>query len=348
MSERFSTRIRIADRYIGPEDPVYVIAEIGANHNQDIGLAKALIDAAKDAGADAAKFQSLRYDKVHLTDLYDEDFARFFAQIELKEDWYDELAAHCRQRQIHFFSSATYLEAVDLLVDVGAPGIKIASAQFDIYPELVERAARTGLPLVMSTGLADYGGIERMLRLVREAGNRNVVLLHCVTEYPAIKERVNLRLIETYRRVFGCLVGFSDHTLGTAIPVAAVALGAVAVEKHLTLDRSAPGPDHHFAATPSEFAEMVQQIREVESALGDGVKADLNEAERAIRDKFLYKWVAAQDLKKGQALERDLLILRRAPGGIPQQDIGHLLGHRLEAEVPAGRLLEWKHLVFDG
>ncbi len=348
MSERFSTRIRIADRYVGPEDPVYVIAEIGANHNQDIGLAKALIDAAKDAGADAAKFQSLKFEPLYLSGKTSPQFREFFRQIELSEEWYGELASHCRERKIHFISSVAYLEAVNLLRQAGVPAYKIASAQFGIFPEVVAEAAMTGLPLLMSTGFAGYGDIQGMLDLCRQKGNLDVVLLHCVSQYPADMKRANLRLIETYRRTFGSLVGYSDHTLGIHAASAAVALGAVIVEKHITADRNMDGPDHHFAIEPEEFGQMVRNIRDIEVALGDGVRPPLSDEERAFREKISMKWVSEKDLKKGDRVDRARLTLRRAEGGIPRAMIDQLLCHRVKRDIPAGSLITWEDLEYAG
>jgi sialic acid synthase SpsE len=161
--------------------------------------------------------------------------------------------------------------------------------------------------------------IEKSSPKVYQILTQPFILLHCITEYPAQLERVNLNLIKTYRRAFGCIVGYSDHTLGVAVAPAAVALGAAVIEKHITIDRKGNGPDHFFAATPSEFKEMTTQIRMVESALGNGIKAPLNEAEKLQRDAFLYKWVAQKDLKAGERVNLKHLDLRRMEGGIPEQ-----------------------------
>jgi sialic acid synthase SpsE len=340
-------QIKIGERQVGDGEPAYIIAEIGSNHDQSLDKAKALIDVAANAGADAAKFQSLNFEKVHHPERSNENIAQLYKKINFPENWHQKLADHCKKSGLHFLSSVTYVESVDLVVSAGAPAIKIASAQFDIFSDLVTKAAKTGLPLIMSTGLADYGGIERMKSLVNREGNDQIILLHCVTEYPAPLERVNLNLIKTYRRAFGCIVGYSDHTLGVAVAPAAVALGAAVIEKHITLDREGNGPDHFFAATPNELKEMITQIRLVESALGNGVKKPLNEAEQLQRDAFLYKWVAQNDLKAGERVNSKHLVLRRMDGGIPEQMGEHLLHHRLTRNVSAGTPLEWTDLVYE-
>lgn len=340
--------VQIGERSVGQGQPAYVIAEIGSNHNQSLALAKEMIEAAQEAGADAAKFQSLKFEQLYLPDRTQGDFREFFRQIELSESWYEELASHCRKRGIHFLSSPTYMEAVDLLSAQGVPAYKIASAQFGVFPELVAHAASQGLPMLMSTGIADYGDIQDMLALCRSQGNNNLVLLHCVSQYPTEMGRANLRLIETYRRMFGCLVGYSDHTPGIHVAPTAVALGAVVVEKHLTLDRSLPGPDHHFAVEPDEFRQMVQHIRDIEAALGSGVRGGLEPDERAFREEVSFKWITRRAIPKGERLERQALDVRRCTGGISREMMAHLLNHEAKVNLPAGALLEWRDLNYVG
>lgn len=336
----------VGDRCIGPGEPTYVIAEIGSNHCQDLQLAKELIDAAAEAGADAAKFQSLKFEALYLQERTTPEFREFFRQIELSEQWYGELADHCRKRGIHFLSAPTYPHAVELLLRQQVPAFKIASAQFHLYPEVVAAAAATGLPLFMSTGISGYGEIDAILRLCRGQGNHNLVLLHCVSQYPTPANQTNLRMLATYRQAFGCLTGFSDHSLGIHMPCAAIALGAVVLEKHITLNRSAKGPDHHFAVEPHEFAAMVRVVRDIEQALGSGVRAELNAEERKFRDDITLKWVAGTDLAAGTRLMRDDLDLRRTAGGIPRDMLDHVLRHRVRTNKAAGELLTWKDLEY--
>lgn len=341
MAERtFASTFSIGSTEIGVGLPSYIIAEIGSNHGQDLDTAKRLIEISAKAGANAAKFQSLRYDKVHLPASYDSDYRDFFAQIELNEDWYPDLVQTCRDCGIDFMSSVTYLESVPLLVEAGAAAIKIASAQFDIFPEVVRDAAQTGLPLVMSTGLAELSGVDRMMQLVADAGNENVALLHCVTAYPAPLETANVSLLNTFRDRYGCLTGYSDHTEGDTALLAAIALGANVVERHITLDRGAKGPDHHFAVEPKEFTEMISRIRDVETALGNGKKPMLNEAERKQREVFFYKPVSKSEIPAGTVLTKEMFDFRRAPGGIPHMEENLYVGKTAAVRIPAQKLLE--------
>lgn len=336
----FDKSFCIGGRPVGEGAPVYVIAEIGSNHDQNLDKAKRLIEAAARAGADAAKFQSLRFDKVHHAPSYGEEFRKFFGQIELREDWYPHLVRQCRDCGVHFMSSVTYLEAVDLLVEAGADAIKIASAQFDIFPEVIEKAARAGLPLILSTGLAECEGVDRVMRKLAAIGNRRIALMHCVTAYPAPLEAANVAMLRTYAARYGCMSGYSDHTEGDIALLAAVAIGAKVIERHITLDRSGAGPDHHFAMEMDDFSGLVRRLREVECALGDGRKRPLDEAERKQREAFYYKLTTARPLKAGERLDRDMFVFRRAPGGIPHMTFDGLRGRALRRDLPQDVVLQ--------
>ena len=345
----FSDAIPIGDSVISPHSPTYVIAEIGSNHDQSLDEAKELIHAAADAGADAVKFQSLKFDELYVQSRTTKQFRDFFATIELAESWYPELAASARRYGIHWFSSVTYPDAVALLVDCGASAMKIASAQFDIYPEVIVEAAQTGLPLIMSAGLADLGGVERMLRLVSEENNTSVVLLHCVSEYPTAPASVNLRMIQSYRQLFGCQVGWSDHTLGIETAIAAVALGAVVVEKHLTLDRHAEGPDHHYATEPGEFSAMVDAIRVVEASLGDGRPKALSTVAMETRKAVEMKIVTNRRIAVGQRITKGDVRLRRVDGdGLERSHLNSVIGALAVAELEPDEPLSMDSLSIGG
>ena len=338
----WSRVIQIGRNQCGDNHPALIIAEIGANHNQDIEQAMALIDAAAECGANVVKFQSLKLDEVHHIDHVSEDFKRFFQQIELNESWYGRLVQHSEKRGVIFLSSPTYYQAIELLANIPVSAFKIASAQFGIHPWLVEQAARTGIPLIVSTGLVTFEEVAAQLRIIAETGNHDLVLLHCVSRYPTPIEVVNLRLMTRYQDAFGCLVGFSDHTLSLTLPSIAVALGACAIEKHITLDRSLPGPDHHFALEPCEFEKMVRQVRETESALGEAEEKVFSEEEEQYRESFIYKCVTGRAFKAGERLDDLERFARRANGGIDVR-MAHLLLDEFVAaqEIPAGKLLFW-------
>lgn len=341
----WAQRFEIGSREVGDGCPTYVIAEIGSNHNQKIDQAIELIDAAAENGADAVKFQSLRLDQVHVADRVSEDFKQFFGQIELSENWYQKLLNHSSKRGVAFISSPTYYRAVQLLADLPASALKIASAQFGIHPWLVAQTAATGLPIIASTGLVTFDEVAQQMDVLAQTGNKKLVLLHCVSQYPTPVERVNLRMMNRYRHAFGCLVGFSDHTMSIRLPAIAVGCGACVIEKHITLDRGLPGPDHHFAMLPDEFREIVDEIREVEVALGSTCKAEFSEEENHFRETFIYKCVTSFDLEPGEALGDLETEARRAEGGIDVRLV-NLLRREFVAGRPitAGTLLGWDDL----
>ncbi len=257
---------------------VRFIAEVGSNYDNDFDMAVAYIRAARGAGADMVKFQTLRKDRIVARDIllggrleknpvYD-----LFASLELPDDWHPRLKKAADEAGIEFFSSPFYLEAVDLLEGVGVRTYKVASGDITFTP-LLEAVGRTGKAVILSTGGSTLAEVESALNLLRKSGAGDVSLMHCVSNYPPAWEEMNLRAITTLERAFGLPVGISDHTPGDLVPIAAVALGATLIEKHVTFDRTRPGPDHPFAVTFEEFGEMVQRVRLLEKALGTGEKA---------------------------------------------------------------------------
>ena len=256
---------------------VSIIAEIGSNYDNDLETAVAYIRASRDAGADMVKFQTLRKERIVAQDIrvggrlernpvYD-----LFTSLELPDDWHAHLKQKADEMGIEFFSTPFYLEAVDLLERVGVRTYKIASGDITFTP-LLEAVGRTGKSAVVSTGGSTLAEIDAALAILQKAGVGDVSLMHCVSNYPPAWEEMNLQAIPTLRRTFGLPVGISDHTPGDLVPIAAVALGASLIEKHVTFDRSRPGPDHPFAMTLEEFGTMIGRIRLLEKALGTGEK----------------------------------------------------------------------------
>lgn len=336
--------VLIGGRAVGPGRPCYVIAEIGSNHDGSLRQALSLIAVAAKAGADAVKFQSIRYDQIFVPGLETPAHRRFFKRLELPETWYARLKRACDDHGVHFLSCPTYDSAVELLSRAGVPAFKIASPQTRANLPLVRLAARRGKPLLMSTGYCSYGHIAKAVAACRKAGNNRIVLLHCVSEYPAPPAKVNLRVIGTLGRMFGLPAGLSDHTLGTTAAVAAVALGACVIEKHLTLDRGLPGPDHRFAAEPEEFADLVRSIRRTEAMLGSGIKrGPTPEEERAARSLQL-RLIAARDLRPGVILRAGDFIARRHGKGLTPEDSTRVFGSALRAALPRGKPLLERHL----
>jgi sialic acid synthase SpsE len=337
--------IRIADKMVGPGYPTYVIAEIGSNHNQDLGLALRMIEQAAEAGADAVKFQSIRYDKLYKPEQETAEFADWIAAIELDEKWYPRLAQQCRDCGVHFLSSPTYAESVPLLEACGVPAYKIASPQAQANLPLVEQVARQGKPMIVSMGYAGYGEIDRVIRAVEAAGNHLLIPLHCVSQYPVEPAQANLRFMQTLVKMTGYNCGFSDHSMGSHLAVAAVALGAVVVEKHVTQDRSMPGPDHKFAMLFDEFSTLVSHIRDTEQALGGGRRIQLGSEEQGYRHFVALKVFARRDLVPGELLtEADLEFTRSNREGVLHSELPMLLRCAPRRAVAAGQLLQWADL----
>lgn len=323
-----------------------MIAEAGVNHNGDLAFAERLVDAAAAAGADAIKFQTFNADDVVASGApkagyqlertpETESQLEMLRALELDPGAHARLVARCRERSLAFLSTPFDVASVELLVGLGVPALKIASPDLTNVL-LLERAAATGLPLIASTGLATADEVEEALQVLPRGAT---VLLHCVSAYPAPVEEANLRAIPTMAERFGVPVGYSDHTLGADVPLAAVALGACVVEKHLTLDRTLPGPDHAASMEPGELAALVHSIRAVESALGDGVKrpSPSEEANRPIVRRSL---AAARDLSTGTTLEREMLTALRPGTGIAPTRVGEVVGRTLVRDVSRGELLD--------
>jgi N,N'-diacetyllegionaminate synthase len=339
----------IGGRQIGSGAPCFVIAEAGANHNRDLDLAKALIDAAAEAGADAVKFQTYTG-----ADLYssrtpqfeylkdDRPIQEILDAAALPREWQPELAEHARRRGILWFSAPFDHAAVDSLAEIGVPAIKIASFELVDLP-LIRRAAGTGIPLIISTGMATYGEIDDALGAVAEAGGEHVALLRCASLYPSPPEIINLRAMATLRSAFGVPVGLSDHTTGISVAAGGAALGMELIEKHFTLDRAMRGPDHAFAIEPDELAAMVRSIREVESALGNGRLEGPSELER----KEMYtnarrSVIAARDIPAGTVISPDMLTVKRPGYGIPPKHLDVVVGRTARVDIPFDEVVTWE------
>jgi sialic acid synthase SpsE len=346
----FPAEFRIGARTVGPGHPTYVIAEAGANHNRDLGIARELIDVAAEAGADAVKFQTYSgatlYSKKtpkfkYLAPITDKSPAELLEDISLPREWQPELAAYARSKGLEFMSTPFDHDAVRELDALGVPALKIAS--FEIVDlTLVRAAAETGRPLLISTGMAVLGEIEDALNAAREAGAPAVGLMQCTSVYPAPAETINLRAMGTMERAFGVPVGLSDHSLGIAVPIAAGALGAAFVEKHYTLSREMTGPDHPFALEPDELKAMIAGIREAQAALGHGRKDGPTPEER--EEMFTLgrrSLIATRDLAAGTVLEPDMITVKRPGFGIAPKFMDLVLGRPLKVDVEEDEILTW-------
>lgn len=339
----------IGGRLIGVDQPPYVIAEMSGNHNGDITRAFQLIEAAKAAGADAVKLQTYTADTItidhcgpeftihgglwngrHLHELY--------RQAHTPWDWHEALFAKARAIGITIFSSPFDPSAVDFLEELGAPAYKIASFELIDLP-LIRKVATTGKPLIMSTGMANADEIAEAVAAARSAGNEQMVLLHCVSAYPARPEEANLRTIPDIAARFGVAAGLSDHTMGTAVSIAAVGLGAVVIEKHFTLARADGGPDSAFSLEPSELSALCAGCRIAWQALGTAsYDRTAGESGNVIFRRSLY---VVRDIAAGELLTPDNLRSIRPGYGLPPKHLDTLLGRRATRDLPRGTALQW-------
>lgn len=333
---------------------VFVIAEAGVNHNGSPELALALVDQAADIGADAVKFQSFSADRLVTRTAGKADYQNrttsptesqhaMLRRLELDEATQRSLLARARQRGIQFLSSPFDEESADLLERLDLPVFKIPSGELTNLPYL-EHLARKGRPMILSTGMATLGEVEQALESIRAGGDPPTALLHCVTEYPAPYGEINLQAMTTLHRAFGRPVGYSDHTPGLEVSVAAVALGACIIEKHFTLDRNMAGPDHKASLDIAQFRSLVTAIRNVSIALGDGVKRPAP-CELANRDVARKSLVAARPIRKGEVLDRASLAVKRPGTGIAPADLPRVLGRRAARDLAADEVLTWQVLA---
>lgn len=331
---------------------VRVIAEIGVNHNGDVALAKKMVERAKACGADMVKFQTFSADRLAGIDTPkvpyqlrtcagQESHHAMLKRLELSNAAHLALKEFCHRLGVEFCSTAYSREDAEFLSKLGVSTFKVASADI-IDRGLHEFLADTGKECLLSVGMATMEEIAATLELYdyRNARDR-VILLHCVSAYPAEPSDVNIRVMETLRRRFGCLVGFSDHTSGTECAIAAAALGACVIEKHFTLDKTMPGPDHAASSNPDEFARLVTAVRIVQQALGDGIKRTCRSEEemRAVSRKSI---VAAVDLQVGHTLSEGDLTYRRPGTGLSPMQYPKLLGHTMKAAKRAGDQIAWE------
>ena len=345
--------LMVDGRRIGEGSPAFVIAEAGVNHNGDLELARGLVDAAAAAGADAVKFQTFRTDALVTRDApkagYQAettgagDQRAMLASLELSADAHADLRDRSRARGLVFFSTPFDEESADLLELLGVPVFKVPSGEITNLP-LLRHVAAKRRPIILSTGMSTLAEVARAVDTIREAGDPPLALLHCVSAYPAPADETNLRAMDTLRARFGCPVGLSDHTLGTAVAIAAVARGAAIVEKHLTLDKTLAGPDHRASLDPGEFAALVRSIREVESALGDGDKRPTrSEADtRRVARKSL---VAARPIRAGERLGTADVAIKRPGTGIAPADLPRVLGRAVLHDLAADDLISWEALA---
>ena len=329
-----------------------IIAEAGVNHNGSTELAKQLVDKAVEAGVDYIKFQTFRTEKLvaksaqmasyQKKNTGTEDNSQFamLKKLELSPAQHEELIAYCKEKGIKFFSTAFDLDSIDYLHSLNLGLWKIPSGEITNYP-YIKKIAQYGEPVIVSTGMCEIQDIENAVATLLKWGTKkeNIIILHCNTEYPTPYQDVNLRAMDAIREKFGVEVGYSDHTKGIEVPIAAVALGATAIEKHFTLDRNMEGPDHKASLEPDELKAMVSAIRNIEQAVGDGIKkvTDSEKGNIAVARKSI---VAARDIKKGEIFSEDNLTVKRPGTGISPMRWEEVLGQVAKRDFAEEELIE--------
>jgi N-acetylneuraminate synthase len=344
-------QLNLNGRLIGPGCPPYIIAEIGANYNGDMDLCRRMIDVARDCGADAVKFQSWSKTSLISTAEYARntsyaDKKRHFGSLEEMVERYQftpeqhrEVADYCRERGIAFISTPFSPEEVELLESLDVPCFKVASMDIN-YLKLLDYVGSKRRPVILSTGMATMGEIERAISTLRAAGSGPIALLHCISIYPPDARDIHLRNIPTLERTFDVPVGFSDHTLGTSVPLAAVALGACIIEKHFTLDKNMDGWDHWISADPAEMKTLVKEAKTVFESLGSNVRT-VSTAEMEKRLRFRRRVVLKRALKSGDIITENDIDFKRPGNGIHPDETEYIVGRRLKRDCVIDQELDW-------
>lgn len=346
-------KIEIDGKEISKDSNAYFIAEMSANHLRDFERAKKIIDAAKESGADAIKLQTYRpdtitidckgkefmatpgspWDGMNLYELYETAYTPW--------EWHKDLFDYAKKIGITCFSSPFDFEAVDFLEELNVPAYKIASFEINDIP-LINKVARTGKPIILSTGIADMQDIYLALDTCYKAGNENIILLKCVSEYPTPYEEINLRTIPNMQETFDCVVGLSDHSMGEAVDIAGITLGAKVIEKHLTLIRKDGGPDSSFSMEPDEYRHMVDSVRKVEQALGQ-VTYELTEKQKKSKERSRSLYIV-KDIKKGQLFTLDNVKSIRPGYGMHTKYLYSVIGKRAKCDLKKGTSMKWDYI----
>ncbi len=314
---------------------IFVIAEAGVNHNGSLELAKKLVDTAKDSGADCVKFQTFISKNIVSKNAVKADYQKkqtkteesqqdMLKKLELSFDDFVELNQYCSEKNIEFLSTAFDFDSIDFLNSLGISRWKIPSGEITNLPYLI-KIAQLNKPVILSTGMSTMNDIKKAIFALKENGSGEITVLHCTTEYPTPFNEVNLKAMLSINKEFGVKVGYSDHTRGIEVPIAAVALGATVIEKHFTLNRNMEGPDHRASLEPGELKAMVDSIRNIESALGDGIKQP-TESEKKNMIVARKSIIAKRDIKKGETLTEDNLTVKRPGDGISPMEWFDVLG----------------------
>ena len=330
----------------------YIIAEIGANHNGDINLAKKMIDKAKDCGCDAVKFQSWSKKSLFTKNFYkeqnqfkDNNFGTLEEMVEkfsLSKKDHAVLKEYCDNKKITFFSTPFSFEEVDMLDELKVPFFKVASMDLNNL-SFLKYVSEKGQTIILSTGMGSLAEIETALNIIYETGNKEVILFHCIAIYPPDDKIINLRNIEMLNKTFSIPVGFSDHTIGTSIPLAAIALGAKVIEKHFTLDKTLPGWDHAVSANPEEMKVIVEEGKRIVTSLGE-YRRVVSEQEKKQIESFRRSVVTKRNIKEGEILQKENLDFKRPGTGIRPDEIKYILGRKVNKDIDEDELIKWEDL----
>jgi sialic acid synthase SpsE len=354
MGKRFLSNFKIGDRMVGEGQPVYFIADIGANFDGDLEKAKKLAYAAKQAGADVAKLQSFKAEKIvsgkgfasmqlkGIHGSWNRPIEEVFREAEFPREWHKEFFAYCREIGITPSSSPYDVEAVDLMEELGTDFYKIGSGDIT-WHEMVEYIAKRGKPVILATGASTLAEVDEAVRVLEGSGNREVAILQCITNYPSKIESANFNVLNTYRTAFDAVIGYSDHSPGDVVVLGAVALGAKVIVKHFSLNKNDKGPDHPHSMEPDEFARMVERTRELEKAMGTARKEVVEEESETVivQRRGL---CASRELAKGVVLTpEDIAVLRPALGILPNLK-KNVVGKRLNRDIAAGAPIRWEDL----
>lgn len=336
------------------KNKIFIIAEAGVNHNGNINLAYKMVDEAKKAGVDCIKFQTFKTEKIIYKEAKKAEYQEkntenketqyeMLKKLELTYDEFKKLKKYCEEKEIMFLSTPDEEESLNFLIDeLNMEIVKIGSGEITNYIYL-EKIAQKNKPIILSTGMSTLGEVEKSLEIIRKYNNQKITLLHCTTNYPCPVEEVNLKAMLTLKEAFKLDIGYSDHTLGIEVPIAATALGATVIEKHFTLDKNLDGPDHKASLDSLELTKMVEAIRNIEKALGNGIKQP-NSSENKIKEVVRRKIIIFKNLKKGHILKEEDLIFKRSNNGIEAEFYKIIIGKKIKRDLKEETIISWDDL----
>jgi N,N'-diacetyllegionaminate synthase len=350
----FNKEININEHTVGSESPVFIIAEVGVNHNGDLALAKQLIKEAARCGANCVKFQTFKADRVVTKDApkanyqlkttaAEESQLNMLKNLELPFSNYKEIIEYCNQEDVVFMSTPYNVEDVDFLDELGVSAYKLASMHI-VEPYFLNYVSQKGKPILLSTGMATLDEVDEAVRSVRDSGNKDLILLQCTTNYPSRIEDANLLAMQTMANDFNVNVGYSDHTQDDIVCIVSIALGAKVIEKHFTLDKKLPGPDQSTSADPEEFSRLVKKIRDAESILGSSLKEPSDiEMENAYG--MRRSIVAKCDIDAGDLITEDMLTFKRPSNGLSPSYMNKIIGKHAKVNMAVDTLVQWTHVT---